>query len=225
MVHRQVQPQQGFPTVPITPFLPRFVYTVSTTFCMQATFNCILCFHGNGRGCISNPLGLAWAILTLLLHWEQQTSDVTSNHGATAEPPLCPLCSNMHPSRVTITLIQLVLLKTTEKTWRAMSILIWERKVSLSQQDNDQNTKLYNSTLCLIAPNTQEWPETLGRGEKNLFLINGFINKGKRAAVLNIPLAGLLNGWAMCFIPAKALPCPQTLLLHHLHRILLVTIK
>lgn len=79
-----------------------------------------------------------------------------------------------------------------------MSILILGSKVSLSQQDNDQNTRLYNSTWSLIAPNTRGWPGTLGRGERNLFLINGFVNKGKRAAVLNTLLAALINGWATC---------------------------
>lgn len=152
--------------------------------------------------------------LQLQLHWilagnsNPVMSPVTMV--PTAEPPLCPLCSNMHPSRVTITLIQLVLLKKKTKTknpWRAMSILILGSKVSLSQQDNDQNTRLYNSTLSLTAPNTQEWPETLGRGERNLFLINSFINKGKRAAVLNIPLAALIN--MQCFIPARHCPVPK----------------
>lgn len=134
----------------------------------------------------------------------------------TAEPPLCPLCSTVHPSRVTITLIQLVLLKKNPKSqqkqlWRAMSILISGRKVSLSQQDNDQNTRLYNSTSSLIAPNTRGWPETLGRGETNLFLINGFINKGKRAAVLNIPHCRIDQwlGNMQCFIPARPYPVPK----------------
>lgn len=117
----------GFPTLPITPFLPfqklwapqhpGFVYTMSTPLCMQATLNSILCFHGNGRGCISNPP--VWAILTpasaaLNPGWEQQSTDVNSNHGAHSWAPLCPLCSTMHPSRVTITVIQLVLLKKTK---------------------------------------------------------------------------------------------------------------
>lgn len=132
----------------------------------------------------------------------------------TAESPQCPLCSNMHPSCVTIALIQLMLLKKKikqQKPCRAMSILTSGRKVSLSQQDNDQNMRLYNSILSLIAPNTQEWPETPGRGERNLFLINGFINKGKRAAVLNIPLLGLINGWAIlqCFVPARHCTVPK----------------
>jgi len=64
----------------------------------------------------------------------------------TAEVSVCPLRSNMHPSRMTIILIQLVLLKRITHEG-PVSILIYQRKVSLSQQGNEQNMRLYNRTL------------------------------------------------------------------------------